>query len=164
RLGPARANTRTDAPWCAEDQTCAFSSCWSRFDSPPSYSGRDAPGTFLVSPSISSARSTSFSSSSSFPAFANGWAPSMSLPTSQRLAPRRGVLAAAVPTLNPGPHPLQLRLNAELRAIPGDRLLDQRLSGQELVIGRGGFLTEGAVPEAPGEILACGAHIHSHEN
>ena len=48
--------------------------------------------------------------------------------------------------------------------IPGHGLLHQRLSRQELVIGRDGFLAEGAVPEAPGEILARGAHIHAHED
>ena len=46
-----------------------------------SYSFRYTSGTFSVSPSISRAWSTSFSSASSFPAFASGPAPSISLPT-----------------------------------------------------------------------------------
>ena len=46
-------------------------------------------GTFSVSPSISSAWSTSFSNSSSFLSFASGWAPSMSLPTGAGFLPLR---------------------------------------------------------------------------
>ena len=58
----------------------------------------------------------------------------------------------------PAAHPLDLHLNAKLRLLPrGQGLLHQRLSRQELAIGRDGFLTEGAVAKAPGEFLAGGA-------